>query len=82
LHNEILLKALLEKDWWQGLPAGRTRCGGAALDGDLMVDPQPAERLPIALVDVTDDVGHCASSLYFPCQVKHPANTDESRKQS
>jgi hypothetical protein len=53
-----------------------SRGGGAALEGDLIFDPQPPERLPTSRVDVTDDVDHRASSFEFPYQVKY--NTQQT----
>jgi hypothetical protein len=35
----------------------------AALEGDLVFDPQTPERLPAALVEITDDVDHHTSSF-------------------
>jgi hypothetical protein len=64
-HKWILLKALVELYWRQGLRTGRNQGRGAAIDGDLVADPQ---RLPAALVDVTDNVGHLWDPSSFPAK--------------
>jgi hypothetical protein len=58
------MKTLLGVDHIGTLTAGASsRGGGAALEGDLIFDPQPPKCLPTALWNVTDDVDHRTSSF-------------------
>jgi hypothetical protein len=62
----LLLRTARSVTWRRGRAMTPTASvliwgGSAALEVDLVVDPQLLERLPAVLVDVTDDVDHRTS---------------------
>jgi len=62
-----------EVDLAKRLAGGEEVPLGKVLDGDLVVDPQPAERLDVlaaALVDVADDVGPARLLLPAPLRLR------------
>lgn len=62
-----------EVDLAKRLAGGEEVPLGEVLDGDLVVDPQPAERLDVlaaALVDVADDVGPAGLLLPAPLRLR------------